>query len=684
MFTNCKDASNLAKTAKDHLDKGEFTQATNKFQEAYNKSTAIELKNLFTNCKDASNLAKIAKDHLDKGEFTQATNKFQESHNNSTAIELKNLFTNCKDASNVAETGLGKLKQDEFSAAVSEFNNAIYKVSTVTEVKKLLEDCKTANDLAQTGLNHLKKGEFTQAVTKFDNAIQTALAVNTLKELFTNNKYKKISDTAKAGLKNLQLGKFKEASSKFKEAADVPSIIQEIKKVLSDCKEAMDLADKGLACTIGSIEAHNNFNQAVDKVSIIAEVKNILTAYKEATNWANQAETNCNTGNFDISIKNIGDAINKAQISPEFKAKLEEYKKNIEAINNANKYVESNNFQEALISLSTINVNNNKKVIERVNTIKIQALKSKAENSLKSGTLESKKAAIEDLKEVLELNQLDKQTAVKKSGIHTELQDYDNALSSLEKFSSDEDTKKLKTEIYNLKAKKCYEERKTKEAITAYNESLKIVPDDTIKVKLAWLYLETEDYQTAKELFGKLNSNNEQVKIGDAISCNRLGENAMLQRTYISAIKFFEEAYKLIQDDLYCANLGFAYIAKEEFTNALDSFAKINISDRKIHGQEKALNCLIMQSKSLSNSDIAKMGEYYDQLIGLQGINENAKAKYLANKALLVRNTDEIKSISLINEALKIVDSSHEKISTISQLDSLMGEGIFYLDDHII
>ena len=309
----------------------------------------------------------------------------------------------------------------------------------------------------------------------------------------------------------------------------------------------------------------------------------------------------------------------------------------------------SKEYDKALNCVNEIDVSLSHEIglVEEIKNIKLQALKSKGEYLKQIDQLEK---AAECFAEVLEL-QPTEEHRVQLCLVYYDSKQYDIALNHLRGIRK---------------------------------EYLRTVEDSKVKLKFAWLFMKQEIYDEALNLFSQVNgSEKAEANVGCGIAYNRLGEQSYRQDNYNKAKRYFEDALKYDSDELYEINLGFTHMALKEYEKSLGCFGRVDQDERKLLGQEEALNRLIEKNKKSEDiGQIAKVLEYYDQLFEISqqhNHHQDRNLDYLCNKArFILDRTADYDNARRVAEKAKEIDPTYELAQQIlDECDGLLGMGSF-------
>jgi thioredoxin-like negative regulator of GroEL len=160
------------------LNQGKFTEARDKFAQAWRDSNNSSIYNKYANCRDSISIAVDAQTLLNIGKFSEAVVKFAQAHNGASVTSIKDKLKNCEDSAKLAADSQTLLNSGKFSEAVVKFAQA-HNGASVTSVKDKLKNCLDSTKLAAEGQTLLNSGEPSEAAAKF----QAAYSLSNISEI---------------------------------------------------------------------------------------------------------------------------------------------------------------------------------------------------------------------------------------------------------------------------------------------------------------------------------------------------------------------------------------------------------------------------------------------------------------------------------------------------------------------
>jgi len=128
------------------LNQGKFTEARDKFAQAWRDSNDSSIYNKYANCRDSISIAVDAQTLLNIGKFSEAVVKFAQAHNGASVTSVKDKLKNCLDSTKLAAEGQTLLNSSEPSEAAAKFQ-AAYSLSNISEISSKFSSCLAAANI---------------------------------------------------------------------------------------------------------------------------------------------------------------------------------------------------------------------------------------------------------------------------------------------------------------------------------------------------------------------------------------------------------------------------------------------------------------------------------------------------------------------------------------------------------
>ena len=241
------------------------------------------------------------------------------------------------------------------------------------------------------------------------------------------------------------------------------------------------------------------------------------------------------------------------------------------------------------------------------------------------------------------------------SEVSIRLGNYDQAIRYLEGLRITQEVKNLKALSYNEKGKYHYDRGEYKDTVKCFELAQDNSNEAIYKKNYAHALLETGAYQKSIAIFKQIND-----QAGIAVAFNRYGTDYSEKGKYDSAKQCFEEACKLVPNNiLYKNNLGFALLnsgAYKEAEKVFNEVLGVAIKDeRALEGQEIVFNNIVKNN----TTNVPDKVHYYKKLIELFGQN----AKYLYELSQLYHGATELLlAKNCVKQAIKIDHNYQEAI----------------------
>ncbi|WP_341761083.1 ankyrin repeat domain-containing protein [Candidatus Tisiphia endosymbiont of Thecophora atra] len=194
-------------------------------------------------------------------------------------------------------------------------------------------------------------------------------------------------------------------------------------------------------------------------------------------------------------------------------------------------------------------------------------------------------AAIKDFETALKLQPHDTNCSIKISKLLIKSNEFEKALSYLEPLRlQNQEIDQLKCKLYTEKGIKSYNNENYKEADFFFQKALEYSEGnnsnrEVVLINLAWCCLGKKEFDKSishLEAAQKLNPQDENIKDIMSLAYNRRGEEYLEQGNNDGAEKSFQNATKLLKDNIYQNNLCTAYLNQKSYEEALEAAQNID------------------------------------------------------------------------------------------------------------